>query len=74
VVRQAAPLIDQSHDAQPESGETSEVVTSTRVGKCDKSWKVRLESGYTTGVASSDQSQAYDQSRAYNRSRDIPAF
>jgi hypothetical protein len=35
---------------------------------------VRPESGYTTGVLSSDQNWAYDRTRAYNQSRDIPAL
>jgi hypothetical protein len=43
-------LIDQSHDAQPESGETSEVVTSTGVRKCDRSQDIWLESYLPIGV------------------------
>jgi hypothetical protein len=37
-------LIDRSHDAQPELGDTSGVVTSTRIGKRDQSRDIRLES------------------------------
>jgi hypothetical protein len=50
-------LIDWSHDAQPESGETSKVVMSTGVGKCNWSQDIRPESylligvGHTTEVA-----------------------
>jgi hypothetical protein len=65
---------------RPESGDTTGVVTSTGVGKCDRSQKVRLESGYTTRVghtirvASSDRSQAYDRSHTYDQSCDIPTL
>jgi hypothetical protein len=38
-------LIDQSRDAQQESGETSEVVMSIGVRKCDRNHIFRPESG-----------------------------
>jgi hypothetical protein len=43
-------LIDLSRDAQLELGETSEVVTSSGVRKCDWSRDIRLESYLPTGV------------------------
>jgi hypothetical protein len=52
-------LIDQSHDAWPESGDTTGAMTSIRVRKCDQSWDIRPELRYTTGVASSDQSHVF---------------
>jgi hypothetical protein len=67
-------LIDRSCDAWPESGDTTGVVLSTRVGKCDRSQIIGLDSylltgiGHTTEVTSFDKSQAYDQSWAYDRS------
>jgi hypothetical protein len=65
-------LLGQSHDAGPESGDTTRVVMSTVVRKCDWSWDIRPESyhpigvSHTTEVASSDRTRAYDQSRTYN--------
>jgi hypothetical protein len=67
-------LIDRSRDARLESGDTTGFVTSIGVEKCDPSQDIRSESylstrvGHTTGVASSDQSRAYD------RSHDIPTL
>jgi hypothetical protein len=73
-------LIDRSLDARPESGDTTGVMTSTRIGKCDQSRDIQPESylligvghmtrvGHMIGVSSSDQSRAYDWSR------DIPAL
>jgi hypothetical protein len=43
-------LIGRSRDARPESGDTTEVMTSNRVRKCDRSREVQLESGYMTRV------------------------
>jgi hypothetical protein len=43
-------LTDQSRDAQPELGETSEVVTSTGVRKCDQSRDKRPKSYLPTRV------------------------
>jgi hypothetical protein len=53
-------LISQSCDAWSESGDTTGVMTSTGVRKCDRSQDIRLESyipigvGHTIGVVSSD--------------------
>jgi hypothetical protein len=63
-------LIGRSCDARSESGDTTEVVMLTEVGKCDRSQYIRPESylptgvGHMTGVSFSDRSQAYDQSLA----------
>jgi hypothetical protein len=43
-------LIDRSHDARPESGDMSEVVMSTGVGKGDPSRDIRPESYLLTRV------------------------
>jgi hypothetical protein len=79
-------LIDQSRDAWLESRDTTRVVTSIGVRKCDQSYVFRSESsiqpesrlpirvGHTTGVASFDRSWAYDQSRADDQNCDIPTL
>jgi hypothetical protein len=43
-------LIDRSRDARSESVDASEYVTSTGVGKSDRSQEVRQELGSTAGV------------------------
>jgi hypothetical protein len=43
-------LNDWSHDAQPESGDTSKVVTLIRVGKGDRSLDIRPESYLPTRI------------------------
>jgi hypothetical protein len=47
-------LIDWSHDARLEYGYMTGVVTSTRIGKCDRSREVRSETWYMTRVISSN--------------------
>jgi hypothetical protein len=70
-------LIDRSHDAWPESGDTSGVVTSTEIRKYNLSRDIRFESylstevRHTTRVASSDWSQLYDQSHVFWPESDI---
>jgi hypothetical protein len=73
-------LISRSYDARPESGDMTGVMTSTRVGKCDRSRDIRSKSyvpigdGHTTRVVSSDLSRAYDRSHTNDRSHDTPTL
>jgi hypothetical protein len=72
--KKCGTLIDWSRDMWPESGDTTGVVTSTGVEKCDQSQEVWPKSGYTTEVISSNQSRVYDRIHAHNRSHEIPTL